>query len=273
MLNQQPEPYWRAHKQVFDGVRLVWYGEAASDEFWGTTWEGRFSSDYFKDADKGELYELTGLFESFLKPSGRYIEAGCGLGYWVAALRARGFDVEGVEYSRTLVDLINRHRPDLPVTEADVLSLKAPDGTYDGYLSFGVVEHRREGPEPFLLEAFRVLKPGGVAFISVPFLSPLRILKGRLGFYNRGAGVEPFFQYGFSESTFVDYLTGVGFLAKIAMPYQVRRCLVEEVPFLFSLNRTGFGARLVRTFARIVPPSIAGHMLMVVAQKPLAQNR
>jgi hypothetical protein len=51
------------------------------------------------------------------------------------------------------------------------------DGSLAGYLSFGVVEHFREGPFVVLTEAFRVLRPGGVAIITTPAPGYARRLK------------------------------------------------------------------------------------------------
>ena len=41
-------------------------------------------------------------FIKFLPKTGKIIEAGCGLGYYVLALERRGYDVEGVEWIRLL---------------------------------------------------------------------------------------------------------------------------------------------------------------------------
>ena len=39
-----------------------------------------------------------------LRRDGIHLEAGCGAGYWVAALRHAGYCVEGVEYATELVE-------------------------------------------------------------------------------------------------------------------------------------------------------------------------
>ena len=80
------------------------------------------------------------------------------------------------------------------------MQIDSPDNQYDAYISIGVVEHRIDGPEPFLVEANRVLKPGGIAFISVPYVNPLRRFKSLLGCYkHQVTEKEIFYQYAFQK--------------------------------------------------------------------------
>jgi SAM-dependent methyltransferase len=263
-----PEPYWRAHEKVFRNGRLEWYGDEPTEEFWGDVWRDRLRQDYFAAADRGELDDLDDVLVRHLDPAGRHLEAGCGLGWWVAALRARGFDIEGVESSKALVAAVNEARPDLPVRLGDVIALDAADAAFDGYLSFGVVEHRRDGPEPFLREAHRVLRPGGTLILSVPWLCPLRRLKGRLGSYSIVPPAEDeFFQYGFAEAELTRLVTDAGFAVEEVHHQQVQRCLVEEVPAYFRLNRMRGARFLRRAVVAAVPPRLAGHMILFVARR------
>lgn len=252
------------------GGRLCWYGDPPDDEFWGELWTSRLTSDYFTDADRGDLQDLEVILTRHMRPDGRNIEAGCGLGYWVAALQARGFAVEGVDYSESLVEAVNRARPDLTIRQGDAMALTDyPDASVDAYLSFGVVEHWESGPEPFLIEAARIIRPNGAIIISVPFFSPMRRMKARLNCFDTGAQVlnRPFFQYGFSEAEFGELLKRSGFRL-IDVHYQfVQRSLVEEVPLYFWLNRRRGARVLRRLLLALVPPSLAGHMVLFVGKR------
>ena len=263
-----PEPYWRTHEKVVRGGRLEWYGDEPSEEFWADVWRDRQRGDYFAAADRGDLDDLDDVLLRHLDPAGRHVEAGCGLGWWVAALRARGFDIEGIESSKVLVDAVNEARPDLPVRAGDALALDVPDGHFDGYLSFGVVEHRQQGPEPFLDEARRVLRPGGTLVLSVPWICPLRRAKARLRCYaSAPSGRADFFQYGFDDRELSRLLGAAGFTVVEVRHQHVQRCLVEEVPGYFRLNRMR-GARFVRrAVVAAVPPRLAGHMILYVARR------
>jgi len=263
------EPYWRSHVKVLRSGRLEWYGEEPSEDFWAELWRQRLAGSYFADADRGDLRDLENVLVPNLDREGSHLEAGCGAGYWVAALAARGYRVEGVESSKLLVDAVLEIRPDLPVRHGDALALDYPDGHFAGYLSFGVVEHRREGPHPFLAEARRLLRPGGRLVISVPFLNPLRRAKARLGLYAPAppADGRPFFQYGFGEEEMAGLLQEHGFTLDEVHHHEVQRCLVEELPLFFRLNRMRGGGVLRRRAVPLVPPRLAAHLLLLVGTR------
>ena len=119
------------------------------------------------------------------------------MGEWVARLRAHGFEqVIGIEHSADVVEAVNRVAPELDVRVGDILALgDFPAGSVDVYLSFGVVEHFEEGPAAALVEAFRVLSPGGFGVVSVPHYGRVRRAKARLHRYPTAPSL-PFYQYG-----------------------------------------------------------------------------
>lgn len=263
-----PEPYWRRHHRVYRHQRVEWYGDAPDEGFWNETWRRRLVEGYFEAADRGELADLGKILPRVLDADGRHLEAGCGLGYWVAALGARGFTVEGIDSSKDLVTSVLEAKPGLPVRHGDALAIDVDAETYDGYLSFGVIEHRQAGPEPFLAEANRVLKPGGRVVLSVPYCNGLRRLKGGIGAYRRRPPVDrPFFQYAFGERELKGFFEAAGFDVHEVHYQQVQRCLVEEVSLYFRINRMR-GARHVRRLVEgIFSGRFAGHLVLVVATK------
>lgn len=261
------EPYWRDQIQVLRNGRLEWYAEPATEQFWAELWAQRLHNGYYSQAERGDLGDIEGVLLKHLQPGGVHLEAGCGLGYWVAALLARGYRVEGIEYSQSLVNLVRTIKPDLPVRRENALAIDRPSNYYDSYLSFGVVEHRQAGPEPFLVEAYRVLKPGGVMIISVPFLCPLRFAKGHLGLYRDQPPIAEFFQYAFGEQEFGQFLVAAGFHIEEAHYQHVRRCLVEELPLYFRLNRMKGARYWTRAIDLLFPARLAAHLLLFVARK------
>src|SRR5207249_6206926 len=128
------------------------------------------------------------------------------------------------------------------------------------------VEHRIEGPEPFLSEAYRVLKPEGKAIISVPFFGPIRGLKSRLLLYEKERPDLPFFQYGFGHEEFVGYLQKAGFLIEGIHFLYVHRLLLEEVRFYRWLSFQPW-KHFVKKWAETLLQNRDGHMLLVVGRK------
>ncbi len=95
--------------------------------------------------------------------NGRMLDIGCGTKPYVDMMRAFvtehvGVDFEGSLHSKDNVDLIGT-----------AYNIPAPDESFDSAISTSVLEHLEE-PEQALRECYRVLKSGGVAIYSVPFI-------------------------------------------------------------------------------------------------------
>ncbi|NJN95347.1 MAG: class I SAM-dependent methyltransferase [Anaerolineales bacterium] len=220
-------------------------------------------------ASRGHINRLEKPFLRYLPRSGRILEAGCGLGRYVLALRTLGYEVEGVEWSADTVQAVRSLYPDLPIYTGDVAHLEVHEGYYSAYISLGVVEHRRDGPEPFLQEAYRVLQPGGVALISVPYFHSLRRLKARLGLYREQPDGLDFYQYAFTQAEFAAYLQAAGFKVITWFPYGSFKGIKDEAPPLAWIARQrNVGWRLEKLFrAWAWLEKNWGHMILAVCQK------
>jgi SAM-dependent methyltransferase len=266
--------YWLSHKRYVENGRMRWHAGRADETFWANYWREQVTPAYYQKAAAADLAadEVGHILPAERAPRGRHLEAGCGAGYWVAALRQAGLDVEGIEYARDLVERVNAVCPELPVRYGNALHIERPDNTYASYLSFGVVEHLLGGPEPFLCEAYRVLAPGGKAFISVPFLGPMRKACARLGRYEAASPALPFFQYGFDAAEFMALLRNAGFVVDSSHPVYLHRMLLEESAAYRWLYDRRYGAIPRRLLAGLFRGR-DGHMLLVVAHKPAADGQ
>lgn len=262
------KPTHLAERRV-EGQRLAYYLRTADPQFWDLHWEVYFSPKVYRGAEQGDLGWFEEPFTHYLPRSGRILEAGCGLGPLVLALRVRGYECEGVEWSQETVGKVRAIRPDLPIRVGDVTSLDVPDGYYHGYISVGVVEHRREGPEPFLQEAYRVLSDDGVMLISVPYFHPLRRLKARLGLYRgRVEGLE-FFQYALTREEMNTILRQMGFTIVDILVYNGFKGVKDEIPLLRQMFKwRGIGRRLQRWLRHWEwAEHNLGHMILFVCRK------
>ena len=100
------------------------------------------------------------------RPTDRLYDVGCGTKPFAAAFAGVvgahiGIDVDDGFYGNDAVDIIG---------VAD--SLPVADATADAVISSQVIEHLR-APEVAMREAHRVLRPGGLLFISFPLVFPL----------------------------------------------------------------------------------------------------
>jgi SAM-dependent methyltransferase len=171
-----------------------------------------------------------------LPTTGKIIEAGCGRGQFVVALRSLGYDCDGIDFATSTIDEIKKLFPDLPVATGDVLDLDYETSSISGYISLGVVEHFLEGPEKALAEAYRVIRPGGVGIISVPVNNSLR---SRLAFENESELPEGsrFYQYAFDRLDFENCLKETGFVIENYYGQGLYYSMNAGIPLFRSLSR------------------------------------
>ena len=261
----------------FNGRLALFQKSAADKDHWEQRWLTGDLDEYLRSYRTGKLDEFEDVFRRFLPKQLPILEAGCGKGQLVAALAARGYPIEGLDYAEATVRRIRAAAPDLKVRVGDIYKLDVPDETYGGYISIGLFEHNPDGPQAALRETRRVLHPKGVALISVPYLNSRRsdlLLRATTASGTETADGLSFYQYYFERSEFQKHVELAGLRVVECFPYGVHTGLVRDSAFWQWLGRSRLFVwplhhRFIRYCAK-APSWLrfkAAHMLMFVCQR------
>lgn len=99
-----------------------------------------------------------------MKP-GRLLDVGCSCGYFMEVAASRGFDVQGVEFSRSAIAAAT---PTLqPRIFEGTLEDMPVNGLFDVVSVFDLIEHVHD-PRLLLRQCSGLLRPGGTLVISTP---------------------------------------------------------------------------------------------------------
>lgn len=180
----------------------------------------------------------------------RIVDAGCGFGEWVAFLNAMGYRAEGCDYSSQLVERLRETYPTTPWHAADIRHMPYADGEIDAVISWGVIEHDETGPGAALREFHRILRPGGIAVVTVPVNSEMQRRATEQVMVHFADKERSFFQYFMSPEELSGELAAAGF-----QPIEARTLPYADIDLIaprwsLSLSRlqrrvVGFGARLL----------------------------
>ena len=101
---------------------------------------------------------------------GRVADVGCGPGVMVEAVLSRGGTFDGVDLSPEMVREAREkfgHLGNVSFREGSIEELTLPDAGYDQALCMAVIEYLST-PRRAMAEIARILKPGGIAIVTVP---------------------------------------------------------------------------------------------------------
>lgn len=128
--------------------------------------------DYHRNLDLNWSYAPTYLVKrkavrSFMGNADKVeltLDVGCGEGVVVEEFRSKGYHIKGIDANYSSVDVV----------QGNVLSMPFKDCEVGTILFLDVLEHIPFSDQPAALqELIRVLKPGGMAMITVPNLAHL----------------------------------------------------------------------------------------------------
>ncbi len=127
--------------------------------------ERRINQEAYQNDRLARLEQMTGPINGV-----RLLDLGAGMGGFAVAAALRGAQVVASEYNsaycRIIILRAARYHLCLPVINAAGESLPLPAETFDAVVCWDVLEHV-QSPEQVLREIARVLRPDGVALITV----------------------------------------------------------------------------------------------------------
>jgi len=251
--------------------QLVYLSQKATPEFWDECWDdAEFKKTVMGVSSRSYVKRMT---EKFLPTGSKILEGGCGRGQYVYALQKWGYDSYGVDFAPQTVKKIQELFPELKVTLGDVRDLPYEDNCFDGYWSFGVIEHFYEGFEPITKEMARVVKPGGFIFVTFPYFSPLRRLKSRLGKYpqhdEQNFAQEKFYQFALNVDNVIAEFKKQGLEIKKVKPIDGIKGLKDEVKFLKPVLQYIYGSKfllmkVLRQLINIGFSRFSGHSVLCI---------
>lgn len=106
------------------------------------------------------------LVQKRLPQPGRALDVGCATGALLVALRAQGWQTQGVELSAYAADYA-RQRHGLDVFTGELQEAQLPASAFDLVILWDVLEHVHQ-PRETLQETARVAKPGGTLLLVLP---------------------------------------------------------------------------------------------------------
>jgi SAM-dependent methyltransferase len=207
-----------------------------------------------------------------LPKGSRVLDGGCGLGDWVLWLTRAGYPTFGLDVSRVTIGKLQQMFPDMQFSVGDIRETGFPDDFFDAYFSWGTFEHFEEGFDRVVGEAFRVLKPGGRLFISMPFVNIRHALRDIL--------LEPwrippqtsrtrFYQWRLTRGELATILARHGFEVDDVKIIGKRQGLQRWLQQLTGISATSTFARgAAVVVAPFVPKAVVGHMILAIAHKP-----
>ncbi|HLV36340.1 MAG TPA: methyltransferase domain-containing protein [Spirillospora sp.] len=245
---------------------------ASTRQAWETIWD-RASIEVELEAVRYPRSLATiRAYAPYLPRDAVILEAGSGLSAVVITLREMGYPVIGMDYATNALYASRAYDPTLPLFAGDVHALPVADGSVGAYLSFGVLEHFEHGMGPALAEAYRILQPGGVLVLTIPYPNLVqRLIAWRRRLSGRSVlADEGFYESVYTRAELTQAVTEAGFRVCEMLPTSHAFTLwglggLFRAPGYYQTSRL---ADALGGLLRVVLPWAFNFMTLVVARKP-----
>jgi SAM-dependent methyltransferase len=247
------------------------------EDFWTRRWEAQAELPDPAAVAAREEYRLMRPYLSSLPEGARLLDGGCGMGEWTVFLAGQGFQVAGLDLSQRTIERLQAHYPGQEFVRGDIRDTGFAADSFDAYFSWGAFEHFEAGPGECIAEAYRLLKPGGLLCISVPYQNWRHILREArrryrwheaFNFTPGAPGDWRFYQWRFTPADLRQELEMRGFTVLNFAPLHREEGLRRAIIWDLGLKP---GSRLFRwverLLLRVIPGRLAAHMLFAAARK------
>jgi SAM-dependent methyltransferase len=214
----------------------------------------------------------------------RILESGCGTGRWMAFFERLGHVPIGIDDSAGALAAARAHDREMRFVRGDIVASPLREASFDVVFSSYVAEHFEDGPDDLLREIRRVLKPGGLLLLVVPYNNLFRRLftnRALQAFYLlsrlRGRPLA-FTENRFSRAELTACVERNGFLIEHVEPDDFRlpwaKGLSLDLGPLVRRRGTKWGAWEMNAFGRAlartlnaISPWISAAGILIVARK------
>lgn len=133
-------------------------------------------NDFLSSITIKRYHELLDLFEPY-KKTGRLLDVGCGIGYFLIEAKKRGWNVYGTEFTPEAIEICRSKG--IHMYEGVLNSANYEPESFDIITSFEVIEHINT-PHAEITNFSSVLRTGGLVYLTTPnFNSLSRLLAGK----------------------------------------------------------------------------------------------
>lgn len=252
--------------------RLVYIGESSDSNFWDRHWSKNTFDKIYNSAFSPFDYVIANT-KKYLAAKSKIIEGGCGLGQQVLKLQNLNYEIIGIDYAKKTVQLVNKLKPEINIKLGDVRKLDFADNYFDGYWSFGVIEHFYNGFDEILLEMKRILKKDGFLFVTFPHMSKLRKMKANRNKYpvweNDSELIKQFYQFALDEEQIISKFNENGFTLIKKQHLDGVKGLKDESKRLKKIlqkiyNSKSFFSKIVAKIISVLFNPFSSHSILLV---------
>ena len=215
-----------------------------------------------------EEFKLMQPYLSKLSSSSRLLDGGCGLGEWTRFFSDQGFKTIGLDINPQIIKVLKKKFPSYDFRTGDIRNTKLKANSIDAYFSWGTFEHFESGLGDCLKEAYRILKPKGYLFISVPFQNWRHIIHQHRHSSSKNPFKAKFYQWRLTKKDLSQELLVNGFKILTIKPIHKGHGLYRLVKHDFGIDPKYKLHRFIQILLYpLVPKNYASHMLFTIAQK------